>query len=460
MAKILDPDLLSQGDEVFFDATGKTIQLVTGVTLSDDGVTLQCVYSFSKEEWKNDPELIKYPFLWIAITGEQFELVNGWNFADTYSKELIRDGGWALKDTVGVSEEEYMNLTTLGSFDASLVDTAYYQQYAAQTLVTDTVYPGEVNQAIQIYSTGATVAEWYDYRDFFKIYLREQGKVYDFYDLMTEQNLTVLTYKKYALPLANSSDLKITHEDWEIASGVTYPDQPPYDGMTISWTTGITRTIGASDYDFTILIDGNDGTAEQIYEFVQWALRQDIDIDWDATGVVSGRTAEELLVFVGDTLITQYTTDGGVYIDNFQVADTNRLQFTDDLDIVRTFPFVAAGSLLFNDNLINDADATYWLFFTDANGNQYDSPDAIIINDDSDVAISGTVSAQSSISFTFDYDGNVQGGRTPETDAAYTAVSIGLSTGQYVKTTGSILRSTANVINFVAALERNYSNPA
>ena len=39
-------------------------------------------------------------------------------------------------------------------------------------------------------------------RDYFKIYLREQGKTYDAYDLLTEQNISALTYKKYALPVA------------------------------------------------------------------------------------------------------------------------------------------------------------------------------------------------------------------------------------------------------------------
>ncbi len=115
--------------------------------------------------------------------------------------------------------------------------------------------------------------------------------------------------------------------------------------------------------------------------------------------------------------------------------------------------------MLFNDNLQNDADAQYWVFFTDADGNTFDSPDAIIVEDNDGFQISGTVSANSSIAFSFDYDNNEQGGRTKETDAAYTAVSIGLTTGQYVSTTGSIQRVTTNVINFVAALERNYSNP-
>lgn len=450
MAKIVDPDNLNQGTEVNFDTTGKTIQLVEAGNLGVTGVTLQAVYSFCKEEWKADANLIKFPFPFIAITAEQFELISGWDWKDQGSKNLVRDGGWALKDTGSTTQEEWMNLTTLGSFDNSNVDTAYYQQSTNGTAV-DTVYTGEVNQAIQIY--GDVTHGDFDYRSYFKIFLREQGKLYDFYDLITEQNLTELTYKKYALPLSNSTDLKITHSDY-IISGST-----PYTTMSITYTTGETRTIGASGYTFSIIINGSGGTAEQIYEFVQWSLRQNSDIDAGA-GYVTGQTAEELLVFVGDTLKTQYTSDGGVYIDNFQAVDTNRLTFQDDTNTERTFPYVAAGTIQFNDNLKNDPDAYYWVFFTSANGNAFDSPNAIIINDNSGFPITGSCYNISSKQFDFDYDGNVQGGRTSGTDADYTAVAIGLSTGQYVTTTGTITQSTANIISYVAALERNYSNPA
>jgi hypothetical protein len=448
MAKIIDPDYLNQGTEIIFDATGKTIELVTAGNLSTDGVTLQAIYSFCKEEWKTT-DLIKYPFPFVAITAEQFELVNGWNWKTTTSTQLIRDGGWALKDTNSVTQEEWMNLTTLGSFDDSNSDRAYYQQTSGQT-GTDTVLTGEVNQAIQIYDNGN-----YDYKSYFKIFLREQGKLYDFYDLISDQNLSELTYKKYALPLSNNTDLKITHND-TIISGST-----PYNGMSITYySTAQPRLIGTTNYNFHIIIDGNNGTAEEIYEFVQYELRQNSDID-AGSGTVIGKVAEELLGFIGDTLRTKSTNNSsyGVYIDNFQAIDTNRLEFTDDTDTVRTHPYVAAGSIQFNDNLKNDTESYYWVFFTDASGNTFNSPNAIIINDKDGISISGSCSGIDSKTFNFDYDGNVQGGRTSGTDAPYTAVAIGLDTGQYVITTGTITRSTANVINYVAALERNYSNP-
>jgi len=453
MAKIIDPDDLSQGTEVIFDTSNKTIQLKTGSTLTDDGVTLQAVYSFCKEEWKSDNSLIKFPFPFVAITAEQFELVNGWNWLNITTTGLIRDGGWALKDTGSTTQEEWMNLTTLGTFDNSSIDTAYYQQNSGQT-GTDTILSGEVNQAIQIYDKDS-----YNYKTYFKIFLREQGKLYDFYDLISEQNLTELTYKKYALPLSNSTDLKIKHDD-NIISGST-----PYDGMSITYYDSAQSVeIGGTDYDFHVIIDGNNGTAEEIYEYVQYELRQNADIDASTGSTVIGKVAEELLEFIGDTLRTKSITltgggTGGVYIENYQDIDVNRLEFTDDTGTIRTFPYVAAGTIQFNDNLRNDNESYYWVFFTDASGNTFNSPNAIIIEDKDGIPISGSCYNIISKTFSFDYDGNNQGGRNTATDAPYTAVAIGLNTGQYVITTGTITKSTANVINYVAALERNYSNP-
>jgi len=53
---------------------------------------MQCIYSYLKEEWKADAELIKFPFPMESITNEQFELKNGWNFEDQPTKDFIRDG--------------------------------------------------------------------------------------------------------------------------------------------------------------------------------------------------------------------------------------------------------------------------------------------------------------------------------------------------------------------------------
>lgn len=467
MARITSPNNLRQVDsgvgEVIFDTVNFTIELVTEENVSitesnvdDGGVVLQALYSFAKNEWRDDDDLIRFPFPFIAITGEQFELINGWDFKDDDTKNLMRDAGWALRDGNGVIVEEYMNITSLGLFNDSENDTAYYLQ-EEDGIPTPVVLSGEVNQAIQIYSDPSL--DDFDYRGFFNIYLREQGKTYGFYDLISEQNIPQLTFRKFALPLVNDIDLKIEASDAIIST------EAPYTGMSIEYfETAQTRSIGGVDRSFNIIIDGNSGTAEQIYEFVQFSLREDSDID-SGSGTVRGDIAEELLQFIGDTLRTRQTTSGGVFIDNFRPEDTNRLEFTDNTGVIRTFPFVAAGNIIFNDNLQDDTDAKYFIFFTNDDaadspqGNNFGTADAILINNNSGLPLTGNVSAAPSIGFDYDYDGNDQRGAGSEgTNAPFTAVALGLNAAQYVVTTGTITRSTANVINFVAALERNYIN--
>lgn len=457
MAKITDPDDLAQGSEVTITTATKKIGLNIAGDLTTDGVTLQCLYSFLKEEWKDDANLIKFDFPMISITNEMFELVNGWDFADSTTKELIRDGGWALKDGSGVSQEEYMNITTLGSFHNPAVDQAYYLQSAAGT-PTDIVLPGEVNQAVKIYGDGTHGSV--NYRTFFKIFLREQGKVYASGDLIVDQSIAALTYKKYALPLSNSADLKIS----ALATDVYIGANAPYTGMSITWGA-IARTIGGTEYNFSILIDGNQGTAEQIYEFVQYSLRQTTDID-DGAGEERGDISEEMLLFVGDTLKTRRTSDGGIYIDNFRSTDTNRLVFVDDLGAEISYPYVASGTISFNDNIRNDTSAKYWMFFTNDDaadvptGKDFGTAAAVIVKNNATTDITGTVGGVASISFDYDYDGNVQRGAGSEgKDAPVTLVAQGLGTAQYVKATGTIIKSNANNFSLVAALERNYSNP-
>jgi hypothetical protein len=97
--------------------------------------------------------------------------------------------------------------------------------------------------------------------------------------LINEQNITALTFKKYALPLVNGLDLKITATDSQI-DGNGVADVAPYSGMSIKYyATPQSRTIGLGTFGFNVIIDGNNGTAEKIYEFVQWELRQASDID-------------------------------------------------------------------------------------------------------------------------------------------------------------------------------------
>jgi hypothetical protein len=454
MAKIVDPDLLNQGTEVIIDATAKTIALLHAGNLNDDGVSLKALYSFIKEEWRYDADLIPVLFPFTPITDEQFELINGWDFLDSTSELLVRDGGWAVTDG-GVTYKQFFNLTTLGSFDDSDADQAYYIQRSDQTNVIYTHLTGEVNQAIQFFKIGS-----YDYSQYFKIFLREQGKTFDSYDLLSEQNLSSLTYRKYALPLSNTSDVNITASDADIEGDVG----ATYSAITVTYYVAAQNKSGfvQGSADFHVVVDAGLQPRAAVYEKIQYLLRQEADIDSGA-GFVWGQVADELLSFVGSDLYTVRQSDGGgVFIDNINAEDTNNLYFVTDTGATVYYPYVATGTITFNDYLQQDSDAYFWMFFTTNPSGDYGTKDAVIVRDASDSTdnyIMGLIGGAASYQFTFDYDGNGQGGRIAGTTPDITIVAIGLNIAQYVSTTGQITRSKGQQYSLVAPLERNYENP-
>jgi hypothetical protein len=436
MPIITDPDNLNQGTELTLDTSALTIALTVTGNLSNDGVTGQALYSFLKEEWKTDASLIPYPFPMVSITPEQFEFIAGWKPANDTTRNLMRSCGWREIAANSAVNREYMGIITLGDIDSS--DTAYYA-FSTDAGKTDFSFAGPVNQGIQTFGDAANGN--YDKRsDSLTTYIRIQGKIYGS-ATSGSIGLTGLNYIANRFPLAESADGKITASDATIAADA------PYTGMGITYGA-VTRSIGGASRNFGVVVDGNNGTAEQIYEFVQYSLRQASDIDGGA-GTEIGTLADSLMAFVGDTLKTQ-----DVFIDNFQANDTNRLIFTDTGGTERTFPFVAAGTLSFNSNLVSDSNAIYRVFFSSGFG----TGSALIVNDNTGNPISGTIGGSSSISFDFDYDGNTQGGRTAGTDAEVTVVAIGLGSAQYVSATATIGRATGQNISLVAPLERNYSN--
>jgi hypothetical protein len=62
--------------------------------------------------------------------------------------------------------------------------------------------------------------------------------------------------------------------------------------------------------------------------------------------------------------------------------------------------------------------------------------------------------------FSYAYDGNTQKDRAISTDVAVSIRALGLETGSWVETTGTIAKQDTNAFSVVSAVERNYSDPA
>ena len=516
MAKIVDPDSLNQGTEVVISTAAKTIQLDPTGNLGDgnpgatSGVTGQALYSFLKEEWQSDSDLNTLKFPIKMIYEAKFEFQYDWILADAQSIDLVRDAGFKVaKDG---SYGEYAVMVTLGAFDADS-DAAYYQQtqgFDQTTTLFDKT--GSVNEPVLIADSDTT------YYDYLKLFLREEAKLYEDYELVAEQGISALTYAAYKLPLANEADIKVstadsdveadsdlatvtidyyvgnlfktwTGSDAHVVADVVYNTDADAGDRWYRCTSDVTdsdnnpstdtshwesypgeRIIGSTYYAYNRTIDFKSIAKEDVYEYVQWQLRlsSDLNADTDSYGTVYGNVAMDMLYWVGD----QLTTRAGVFIDNHDANDQNTIDLYDitvdggglDTDGVallstqRQYPFVAAGNMVFSSNLVADSDAVYWMFFDVVTDGSYNTSDAILVQDQDSSDITGTITA-TSVAFNFDYDNNVQGGRTAGSDAVVNVVAMGLDSAEWVDAQFTITRATGLSFPVNAPDERNYSNP-
>ena len=195
-----------------------------------------------------------------------------------------------------------------------------------------------------------------------------KGKTFSQADL-SSGNYSTLRPGFMTFPLANGSDQKIDATDAAMAGA-------PYSGMSITYHSSPqarTDLVGGS-VNFGIIIDGNNGTAQQVFEFIQYQLRQSTDIDADADTHI-GRTLDGLAEFVGDTghfgvtgggLNFPENPDGGgsgVYVDNLNATSKNDVVFYDNLNDAKTFPETIAVTLDFNSIAIDDTTTEYDLFY-------------------------------------------------------------------------------------------------
>jgi len=198
------------------------------------------------------------------------------------------------------------------------------------------------------------------------------GKTFDQANLASG-GYTVLANRVFSLPLANATDLKIAVTDASIDADA------PYTGMTLTYHTtpqslGGSGVLVGGPYNFGIVIEGNNGTNQQIYNWLQRQLRKTTDIDAGA-GIGIGRALDGLMRFVGDLLEVGSVNGGlsfptnprgggsGVFISNINAASKNFTKYYDNTGAQRSHPVSVPVTLDFNATLEADTLAKFTLFF-------------------------------------------------------------------------------------------------
>jgi hypothetical protein len=447
MPKIINRALINVGTELTIDEPSRTFTLnVAGNLVAKDGVTLQALYSKFVDLW-NTPTYQDSPFPMYTIDalsgqyqfGTDGATYSGWKPADDSTRQMLRDGGWSEFSSAGVLNRQYTGIVSLGS--VSVGSQLYYHRNASDA-PSNFTFTDAANEGIQVF--GDATNGNFDKRSYFKAFVREQGKKYKD-SVLADTGKSATGAFIVNMLISNEDDLKIQAADAAMTGA-------PYNNILVTYfATDQNRLIGGTNYPFRVIIAGNGATLEQIYTKVQFLLRQATDIDSGA-GTVIGKTASALLSFVGDTL----QTTSGVYIDNIQSADSNRIIFKDQNGVDRTNPYQAAGTLNFNAPLVGTG-SSFRMMFTAPPGasNDYGESGAVTVNDASGTPITGIITT-AGISFTYDYDGNAQAGFAIGTDRPVTVVGIRPGTGKFVVATGILTRSKTIALSLVAEQDRAY----
>ena len=444
MAKIVSRASLNVGVELTINETARTFTLnEAGNLVAKDGVTLQALYSKFADLWTTTTyQDSPFPLNAIdALSGQYYFGVdaggnyNGWKPANDATRNMLRDGGWREYSSAGVLNREYAGFVGLGAINTGA--QPYYILNASDA-PTNFPFADQFNVGVQVYGDAGNGN--FDKRTYAKTYCREYGKKYKD-SVLADTGKTATGAFLVNFLISNEDDLKIQANDAAMTGA-------PYNGITVSYySTNQNRLIGGANYPFRIIVDGNGATLEQIYTKIQYLLRQNSDINTAGdAGSVTGKTAASLLSFVGDTLVTST----GVYIDDIQSADSNRIEFYDQNGVKRTNPYTAAGALSFNAALVG-AGSSYRLFFSA----DYGTASAVTVKNASGVDIAGIISA-SPIPFDFDYDGDTLGG-TAGTDKAVTLIGIKPGSGKFAVATGTLTRSKAISLSLVGEADRAYN---
>jgi hypothetical protein len=215
---------------------------------------------------------------------------------------------------------------------------------------------------------------------------------------------------------------------------------------------GVIRAVNLIKYPFHWRLFANGGTLSQVFQFLQRELRRTTDID-GGNATARGDITDLLMSYVSPNGVSF-----DLFPDNLLATELNNVKYADITDDQRSNAWYVGLIIVPNANLIGAAIKRITMYFASVPTGDFDSNDALIIDDADAVDIDFT-SVTGPISATYDYTNNAQGGRTPNTPAPYVLVASGTNQAQSILLTGTITQVNVLTIPVSPATEFNFSNP-
>lgn len=410
------------------------------------GVKMEALYAFEAKERRIDETLRQYDkyFRGSFKFAGAYEIVNSRKFAGT-DRVKIRGSGWIERASDGGVDRIYYGNVSLANVEAT--SQPYYQLSAGAAPV-DYAKAGDIDEAIQVFGSTANTpsdagAGNFDTRTYLAISLRTFGYNYD-RKVLADSGVTEMG--GYSTGFAIGETPHNTTGSYNLADVYGGGQIAPWTGMTLERLAAPQTETGFNEADgnFSWVLNNTlGGSLDQCVAFLDALAQTDDDIDSGAITVTNGKRVNTWYTYDAQgRILTRSGADGdGLFIESLPANDQQRVVFTDDAGNTKTYPFNVQVNVSVGANAAADANAWYHAYFLDGPGaNDFNTANAITVQDNVAAEVKGNVSAATTISFVFDYDGDTLGG-TAGTDKDIVFECEGDGTATAAKTIFTITRT-------------------
>lgn len=415
---------------------------ITNPLSEDDGIKLEALYAFERQERRKDEVLRQYDFFLEGTFkfGGAYKFVNDRKLYDADSggadsltgddRFKVRGSGWEESDASGNLCRIYYGNKSLGNIEGTSLP--YFQLHGTASPDTNTIVPviydkdGPIDEAVQVYGnvTYDTNTTTFDTRVFESLKVRTFGYNFD-EKVLGDSGVTEMG--GYASGFALTETPHLTTGNYTLADVFGGAQIAPWTTMTLEeLDTAFTATgFTTSDSDFTWVVNNTVGNLDQITAYLDACAQSELDINEHGTNETFGKrvgvwysynAAGKILPKVGTGAAGE-----GLFYKGLTGTDKNRVIFKDDAGATKEYPSYSNVSVQVGQGAVDDTNAWFHGFFQDGpGGNDFNTAAAQTVETAQNVEVKGSVdgtgfSTGTNIVFEFDWYLDTLGGSV-ETD--------------------------------------------
>ncbi len=413
------------------------IAAIANPLTEDDGIKLEAIYAFERQERRKDEVLRQYDYFMEGTFkfGGAYKFVNdrklydadagGLNSLTVDDRFKVRGSGWEELDGSGNLCRIYYGNKSLGNIEA--LSLPYYQ-LADGGVPADYDKDGPIDEAVQVFGdiTYDTNTTTFDTRTYESLKIRTFGYNYD-EKILSDSGVSEMG--GYSSGFALGETPHLTTGSYALANVYGVGQVGPWTGMTLEeldvpqGETGFTTTSG--NFTWTVNNTGS-GTLDEVIAYLDAIAQTDDDINAHVTNTTNGKrvgvwysynAAGKILPVVGTGAAGE-----GLFIEGLVGTDKNRVIFTDDAGANKIYPSYSNVTVAVGPGAVADTNAWFHAFFLNGPGasDDFNTAGALTVQTAQTVDVKGFVdgtglSAGNNILFEFDWYLDTIGGSI-ETD--------------------------------------------